>query len=58
MITWTFEPVADEDTHPSFQSDYTVPIPIVGQLAQVIVHGIHPREADPLVANIKARMEG
>ncbi len=57
VITWTFEPLSDGSTHVAFQTDYTVPVPVIGRLAEGIVHRMNDREAEVTLANLKIRME-
>ena len=55
--TWTFEP-HDGGTKLNLVVEYTIPIPVLGKLAEALVLGQNKREADLAMANIKARMEG
>jgi uncharacterized membrane protein len=57
LIVWTFEPLSGDVTRVSFQTDYTVPIPIIGRLAENVVHGMNDRESEVTLANLKVRME-
>ena len=54
--TWTFQSKAD-GTKVTFGVEYTVPIPLLGKLAEAIVVRMNGREGDLLLANLKARME-
>ncbi len=54
--TWTFEP-EDGGTKATFEVEYTVPIPVIGKLAEAIVVRMNDREGDLILANLKARME-
>jgi len=38
--------------------EYTIPIPVLGKLAEALVLRQNEREADLAMANIKDRMEG
>lgn len=38
--------------------EYTVPVPLVKKLAEVIVGKLNEHEADLMLANLKARLEG
>jgi uncharacterized protein YndB with AHSA1/START domain len=54
--TWTFEP--DEGgTRVHLVVDYTVPVPVLGKLAEALVLKQNEREANLAMANIKARLE-
>lgn len=55
--TWTFQP-HDGGTKMSLVLDYTVPIPVLGKLAEALVLRQNEREANQAMANIKAKMEG
>ena len=54
--TWTFQPDAG-GTKVAFEVEYTVPIPVLGKLAEAIVVKINDHEGDIILANLKARME-
>jgi uncharacterized membrane protein len=58
VSTWTyvFAPHAG-GTKLNLVIDYTVPIPVLGKLAEALVLKQNEREADLAMANIKARME-
>jgi uncharacterized protein YndB with AHSA1/START domain len=56
IITWCFQPDYG-GTRVSFQADYTVPIPLLGKLAEGFVVRQNEREAELLLANLRARME-
>ena len=55
--TWTFAPEG-EGTRLNLAIEYTVPVPVLGKLAEALVLRQNEREADLALANIKARMEG
>ena len=55
-ITWTFRP-QDNDTYVIFEADYTVPVPLLGKLAEIFIVRSNRREAETLLENLKARME-
>jgi uncharacterized membrane protein len=55
-ITWTFESERDA-TKVTFQSEYTVPVPLLGKLAEVFILRQNEHEAEALLANLKVRME-
>lgn len=54
--TWLFEPEAG-GTKVTFRAEYTVPIPVLGKLAEAVIVKMNEREGDLLLANLKARME-
>lgn len=55
-ITWTFQPEAG-GTKVTFNAEYTVPIPLLGKLAEAIIVKQNNKEAELLLANLKAKME-
>jgi hypothetical protein len=55
-VTWTFLPEAG-GTRVTFLGEYTVPIPLLGHLAEAIIVKVNQHEAEALLANLKARME-
>ena len=55
--TWVVQPEAG-GTKVSFIVEYTVPIPVIGKIAEVIIVKMNDREADTMLANLKLRMEG
>ncbi|MGB5933129.1 MAG: SRPBCC family protein [Anaerolineae bacterium] len=55
-ITWTFQP-EDGGTKLTTETEYTVPIPLLGKLAEAFIVKANEREVDLLLANLKARME-
>ena len=55
-ITWTFQPEA-EGARVTFQAEYTVPVPLLGRLAEAAIVKVNEHEAETLLANLKARME-
>ena len=59
VSTWTltFEP-HDGGTKLNFVVEYTIPVPVLGKLAEALVLRQNQREADLALANIKDRMEG
>ncbi len=54
--TWLFQPEAS-GTKVTFKVEYTVPIPVLGKLAEAIIVKMNEREGDLILANLKARME-
>ena len=55
-ITWIFQP-EDGGTRLITKWEYTVPIPLLGRLADTFIVKQNEREVDLLLANLKARME-
>lgn len=55
-ITWTFQPEAD-GARVTFQAEYTVPVPLLGRIAEAAIVKVNEHEAETLLANLKARME-
>ena len=54
--TWTFQSEAG-GTRVTFTVEYTVPIPVLGKLAEAIIVRINDHEGDIVMANLKAIME-
>jgi len=54
--TWLFEPEAG-GTKVTFRVEYTVPIPVLGKLAEAVIVKMNEHEGDLILANLKARME-
>ncbi len=54
--TWMFEPQG-EDTKVTFSVDYTVPIPVLGRLAEAAIVKLNDREGDAIVENLKTMLE-
>ena len=54
--TYTFES-ADGGTKLTCEVEYTIPIPVLGKLAEAFVVKLNENEADVFMANLKARME-
>jgi carbon monoxide dehydrogenase subunit G len=55
-LTWTFEPEGD-GTKLTWEGEYTVPVPVLGKLAETLIVRMNDREADLILLNLKARME-
>jgi uncharacterized protein YndB with AHSA1/START domain len=55
-ITWTYQP-EDGRTKVIYEVDYTVPIPLLGKLAEAVLLKQNENEAQSMLANLKARME-
>jgi len=54
--TWMFQPEAG-GTKVTFEVEYTVPIPVLGKLAEAIIVKMNDHESELILANLKARME-
>ena len=54
--TWMFEPEGDE-TKVTLEIEYTIPIPLLGKLAEAIIVKMNEHEGEAILANLKARME-
>jgi uncharacterized protein YndB with AHSA1/START domain len=55
-ITWEFQPEG-EATKVTMEADYTVPIPLLGKLAEAFIVKQNDNEGETILANLKARME-
>ena len=53
-ITWTFR-ARGEITRVTLTIEYSVPIPLLGKLAEAIIVKMNDQEADLVMANLKAR---
>jgi carbon monoxide dehydrogenase subunit G len=53
---WEFLPEG-EGTKLNVSIEYTVPVPVLGKLAEGLIVKMNEREADTLVANLKDRLE-
>lgn len=56
-FTWTYEPQG-AGTKLTVNAEYTIPMPLLGKLAEPIIAKQNEREAETLLANLKVRMEG
>jgi len=54
--TWMFQPEGDE-TKVTIEMEYTIPIPLLGKLAEAIIVKMNEHEGEVLLSNLKARME-
>jgi len=54
---WTYRAEAG-GTRVAVSVDYTVPSAVLGKLAAPVLHKINEQEAETVLANLKARMEG
>ncbi|GAF90054.1 unnamed protein product [marine sediment metagenome] len=55
-ITWEYQSEG-EATKVTFSAEYTVPIPLIGKLAETFIVKLNENEAETILANLKARME-
>jgi hypothetical protein len=55
-VGWIFESEAG-GTRTTFEVEYTVPIPLLGKLAEALIVRQNENEADVILANLKDRME-
>jgi carbon monoxide dehydrogenase subunit G len=56
LWTWNYEP-HNNGTKIDLVVEYTVPVPVLGKIAEAIVLKQNIREADLALSNIKAKME-
>lgn len=56
VITWEYQSEG-ETTKVTFGAEYTVPIPLLGKLAEAFIVKQNENEAEAILANLKARME-
>ena len=54
--TWMFQPEAG-GTKVTLEVEYTVPIPVLGKLAEAIIVKMNEHEGELILTNLKARME-
>ncbi len=54
---WTYRPEGG-GTRVSVSVEYTIPGAVVGKLAEPVIHKMNEREAETVLSNLKARMEG
>jgi hypothetical protein len=55
-FVWTYQP-ENGGTMMTVDIEYTVPVPVLGKLAETVIVKMNDREADTLLANLKIRME-
>jgi len=53
---WTYQP-DQGGTKLTLEIEYTVPVPLLGKLAEAFIVKMNEREADTMLANLKTRME-
>jgi uncharacterized membrane protein len=54
---WTYGPEGG-GTRLTVEVEYTVPVPVLGKIAEAVIVKQNEHEAEVLLANLKARMEG
>lgn len=54
--TWTLQPEGS-GTKVTFGVEYTIPIPVLGKLAEVVITKMNEREGKTILENLKAVME-
>lgn len=57
LWNWNFEP-HNNGTKIDLSVEYTIPMPVLGKIAEAMVLKQNEREANLALANIKAKMEG
>jgi ligand-binding SRPBCC domain-containing protein len=55
-LDWRFQP-EDGGTKLTVEAEYTVPVPVLGKVAEALVVKMNANEAEAVMANLKARME-
>lgn len=55
--TWTFQPEGG-GTRVTFGVEYTLPVPVLGKLAEAIILKMNEREGKTILENLKVIMEG
>ena len=55
-FTWDYMPEGD-GTRINVEVEYNIPVPVLGKLAESIIVKQNEKEADTLLANIKAKLE-
>jgi uncharacterized membrane protein len=54
--TWMFQP-GDGGTKVTFAVEYTIPIPVIGAVAEAVIVKMNEQEAKTILENLKAIME-
>jgi uncharacterized membrane protein len=55
-ITWLFEDHGD-DTDVTVEAEYTIPVPVLGKLAEHVAVKLNEHEADAALSNLKTQIE-
>ena len=56
-LVWAFQPEGD-GTRVTLETTYTIPVPVLGRLAEAIIVKLNENEGAVLMANLKAKLEG
>jgi hypothetical protein len=56
-MTWTFHPIEDGGTMVVSETEYHLPSQLLGRLAEPFLITLNEREAETILANLKARLE-
>jgi uncharacterized protein YndB with AHSA1/START domain len=56
VVTWAIKP-ENGGSNVTFDAEYTVPIPLLGKLAEAFIVKLNENEAETILANLKSRME-
>lgn len=56
VVTWAIQP-ENGGSKVTFDAEYTVPIPLLGKLAEAFIVKLNENEAETILANLKSRME-
>lgn len=56
-FVWTYQ-AEDSGTRVAVSVDYSIPGAALGKLAEPVIHKMNEHEAETILANLKARMEG
>jgi len=55
-FVWTYQP-EQAGTKLTLECEYTIPVPLLGKLAESFIVKMNEREAEAMLANLKTRME-
>ena len=56
VFRWKYE-ARGESTHLTLEVEYSIPMPVLGKIAEVIVANMNEHEAETMLANLKAALE-
>ena len=56
LITLTLEP-ADSGTRVEWMFEYTIPLPVIGRLAEAVIVKLNEQELNLMLINVKTRLE-
>jgi uncharacterized membrane protein len=57
-IWWMFKPIDAQQSRVTYRTEYTVPVPVLGEPLAKMANGYNEREVGTKLANLKAIMEG